>query len=198
VRVAREAGGRVVPQQLLRDTNAVLQNPQDRRQLALVIYGVSEHGMPLCCDCTMVSPLRRDGSARPRADTRDGAAIAEAESRKRRTYRELANSRTAKLMVLASEVGGRWGQDSLQLVCRLAAQKARSAPRLLRRSAELAWSNRWWGLLSVASQDTLAATLSRDGFLALGGPARVDDPDLGEVLVFDTTAPAPSRLPARP
>ncbi len=83
-------------------------------------------------------------------------------------------------------------------VRRLAAQKARSAPRLLRRSAELAWSNRWWGLLSVASQDTLAATLSGDGFLALGGPAGVDDPDLGEVLVFDTTAPAPSRLPARP
>ncbi|CAK0910881.1 unnamed protein product [Prorocentrum cordatum] len=147
-RVAREAGGRVVPQQLLRDTNAVVHNPLDRRQLDLVVYGISPNGVPLCCDSTMV--------------------------------------------------GGRWGRDSLQLVRLLAKQKARAAPALLRRSAELAYTNRWWGFLSVAAQDSLMATLTGDGYLALGGAAGEDDPDLAEVLLADSAGPPASRLPARP
>ncbi|CAK0815499.1 unnamed protein product, partial [Prorocentrum cordatum] len=149
-RVAREAGGRVVPQQLLRDTNAVLHNPLDRRQLDLVVYGISPNGVPLCCDSTMVSPLRRDGWHRPRTFDTDGAAL-----------------------LVAEKVGGRWGRDSLQLVRLLAKQKARAAPALLRRSAELAYTNRWWGFLNVAAQDSLMATLTGDGYLALGGAGGV-------------------------
>ncbi|CAK0807356.1 unnamed protein product [Prorocentrum cordatum] len=146
-RVAREAGGRVVPQQLLRDTNAVVHNPLDRRQLDLVVYGISPNGVPLCCDSTMVSPLRRDGWHRPRTFDTDGAALLGAERRKRRRYHELTTGHSGRLMVLSCEVGGRWGRDSLQLVRLLAKQKARAAPALLRRSAELAYTNRWWGRL---------------------------------------------------
>ena len=197
-RVAREAGGRVVPQQLLRDTNAVVHDPQDRRQLDMVVYGISPNGVPLCCDSTMVSPLRRDGQHRPRTFDTDGAALREAEQRKRRRYRELTTGQSGRLMVLSCEVGGRWGRDSLQLVRMLAKQKARAAPALLRRSAELAYTNRWWGFLSVAAQDALMATLTGEGFLALGGAAGEDDPDLAEVLLADTAGPPASRLPTRP
>ncbi|CAK0864133.1 unnamed protein product, partial [Prorocentrum cordatum] len=182
-RVAREAGGRVVPQQLLRDTNAVVHNPLDRRQLDLVVYGISPNGVPLCCDSTMVSPLRRDGWHRPRTFDTDGAALLGAERRKRRRYHELTTGHSGRLMVLSCEVGGRWGRDSLQLVRLLAKQKARAAPALLHRSAELAYTNRWWGFLSVAAQDSLMATLTGDGYLALGGAAGEDDPDLAEVLL---------------
>ncbi|CAK0841880.1 unnamed protein product [Prorocentrum cordatum] len=197
-RVAREAGGRVVPQQLLRDTNAVVHNPLDRRQLDLVVYGISPNGVPLCCDSTMVSPLRRDGWHRPRTFDTDGAALLGAERRKRRRYHELTTGHSGRLMVLSCEVGGRWGRDSLQLVRLLAKQKARAAPALLRRSAELAYTNRWWGFLSVAAQDSLMATLTGDGYLALGGAAGEDDPDLAEVLLADSAGPPASRLPARP
>ena len=94
-------------------------------------------------------------------------------------------------------MGGRWNTESLNLVHMLAKERSRRAPLLLRRSAELAWTSRWWGLLSVAVQDSLAATLTAEGHLALGGAAGVDDPDLAEVLLGDNGAPADSRLPLR-
>ncbi|CAK0794484.1 unnamed protein product, partial [Prorocentrum cordatum] len=98
----------------------------------------------------------RGGWHRPRTFDTDGAALLVAERRDR---------------------------DSLQLVRLLAKQKARAAPALLRRSAELAYTNRWWGFLSVAAQGALMATLTGDGHLALGGAAGEDDPDLAEVLL---------------
>ena len=122
----------------------------------------------------------------------------DAERAKRRRYHELLHGRHARLLVLSCETGGRWGRDALHLVRLMAKQKARSAPLLLRRSAELAWSARWWGLLCVAAQDTLAATLTGDGFLALGGASGHDDPNLADVLLADTSSPPASRLPARP
>jgi hypothetical protein len=184
VRIARESGARVAPQQLLRDTNVPLANPADRRQLDLVIYGASVHGLPLCCDATMVSPLRADGQPHPRTDSNDGVALDAATRRKRRTYRELGSGRYGKLLVLSCEVGGRWGPDSLKLVAQLAKQKARAAPALLRGAARAAWLARWWGLLSVAAQSALAATLRGAPALALGGASGEDELDLGEVLQF--------------
>ncbi|OLP78339.1 hypothetical protein AK812_SmicGene41498 [Symbiodinium microadriaticum] len=64
VRVAREAvtaEGRVVSQQWLARTTAPGVAPDDRRRLDLVIYGASRRGEALCCDVTLVSPLRADG-----------------------------------------------------------------------------------------------------------------------------------------
>ncbi|CAK0884402.1 unnamed protein product, partial [Prorocentrum cordatum] len=167
-------------------TNAVVHNQLDRRQLDLVVYGISPNGAPLCCDSTMVSPLRRDGWHRPRTFDTDGAALLVTERRKRRRYHELTTGHSDRLMVLSCEVGGRWGRDSLQLVGLLAKPKARVAPALLRRSAELAYTNRWWGFLSVAAQDSLMATLTGDGYLALGVAAGEDVPDLAEVLLADS------------
>ena len=99
--------------------------------------------------------------------------------------------------MLACEVGGRWNSDALRFVRRCARLRAAEAPRLLRTSAAQAWSNRWWGILSVAVQDALAATLSLEGQCALGGCAADLDVPLGDVLLDADIGPSPSRLPMR-
>ena len=103
----------------------------------------------------------------------------------------------AQLVVLACEVGGRWNDDALRFVRRCARLRAQDAPALLRASASLAWGNRWWGILSVAVQDALAATLSLEGHMAMGGFAADLDLPLGDVLLDADPAAMPSRLPMR-
>jgi hypothetical protein len=65
----------------------------------------------------------------------------------------------AELVVLAAEVGGRWNDTALEFVRALAKHKVQAVPRVLRRSAELAWTDRWWTILGVAIQDALAASV---------------------------------------
>ena len=195
-RVLREAGARVAHKQLLRDTNVQVRNPEDQRQLDMVAYGVTSNGMALCCDATMVSPLRRDGRPTPRAARVDGAALSRAELRKRRRYPELTNNTMGTLVVLGCEVGGRWNSDACRLVASLAKQKARNDPFLLRQSARAAWHNRWWGFLSVACQTALASTLCGQA-VSLGGASGSDDPFLADVLESAGWSPSPSRLPLR-
>ena len=104
--------------------------------------------------------LRRD--TRLPVDTRgkapDGAAIAVAERRKRP---ELLRPGPQRLCILACEAGGRWSAESLRFVTQLARLKERvqRTPAALRGAAKQGWLRRWWGLLSVALQSTLAGTL---------------------------------------
>ena len=65
----------MVSQQWLARTTAPGVAPDDRRRLDLVIYGASRRGEALCCDVTLVSPLRADGRPQPASSERDGAAI---------------------------------------------------------------------------------------------------------------------------
>ena len=72
-------------------------------------------------DTTMVSPLRRDGTARPRAANHDGAVLEVARRRKEATYPELSGENgRARLVVLAAEVGGRWNRETAQFITGLA------------------------------------------------------------------------------
>ena len=115
VRVAREAvgaEGRVVPQQWVLHTTAVGIPADDRRRLDFVLYGATRRGEALCCDVTLVSPLRADGMPQPGSRDRDGAAIEVARRRKLARYPELARPGPQRLVVLASEVGGRWGSEA--------------------------------------------------------------------------------------
>jgi len=196
-RVAREGGARVAHKQLLRDTNVPLADPQDLRQLDMVAYGISRDGVPLCCDASMVSPLDRAGRPIPRAASTNAVAIARAEQRKRRRYPELINSPYGRLVVLACEVGGRWNEAALALVAQLAREKCRNAPALLRQAARASWLVRWWGLLSVAAQSALAATLGGSAPLALGALPGSDEPLLSEVLEVGCASPSVSRMPLR-
>ena len=49
------------------------------------------------------------------------------------------------------------------------AQSMWDAPARVKRSAAVGWLRRWWAMVSVTAQDTLAATLVDDGLLLLDG-----------------------------
>ena len=74
--VLREAGARVVENQLLRDTGVPGIRPSDHRAIEVVAYDLPLfHGVPLCCDATLVSPLTGSGGPRDRSDEEPGAAL---------------------------------------------------------------------------------------------------------------------------
>ena len=134
MRIAREAvgpEGQIVPQQWLARTSAPGVDPADRRRLDFVAYGATPLGEALCCDVTLVSPLTREGRPQPSVASRDGAAIAVAERRKRAAYPELLRPGPQRLCVLACEAGGRWSAESLRLVTQLARLRAQRAPAAL-------------------------------------------------------------------
>ena len=113
-------------------------------------------------------------------------------------YPELVNSSVVRFLVLAGEVGGRWNQTALDLVRSLAWARAETlAPPRLRRATAEALVARWWGLVAVATQDSLAATLLGDApHLLHGHPPELPLP-LGDLLLDAGEAPAQSRLPLR-
>ena len=119
-------------------------------------------GLPLVCDASLVSPVKANGIPRPRAAHEPGIAIANIEDVKATTYPELVSSTQCKFLVLAGEVGGRWSATTCQLLRDLAAAKSQHAAPRLRKSAAFAWENRWWSMISVATQNALAATLVDD------------------------------------
>ena len=104
----------------------------------------------------------------------------------------------ARLVVLGCETGGRWIDEALSSVPLLASHRAESSPELLKTSIKQACMARWWGLLSVAAQSTLAGTLSGDA--ACGYTFSADAPlPLGALLDgadFEAPAAGDSRLPS--
>ena len=157
----REASASTKEQHLL--CNTILSvDPGDNRRLDVVATGTDlYHGRVLFCDATVRSPLKGNGQplGDPRAATTNGAVLRRAKQDKEKKYRDLVSSPLAELLVLACEVGGRWNDQATELVRALAKQKVKNEHPLLRRSAELAWHDRWWSLLGVAVQDALAASL---------------------------------------
>ena len=64
---------------LLRDTSLTGIEATDGRALEIVATGLPlEHGIPLGCDATLVSPLHADGTPWPAADVTPGVALARA------------------------------------------------------------------------------------------------------------------------
>ena len=176
VQVLSDAGYRVRPERLLRDTYLVA---------ARGARAVGAHrGVPLFGDATVVSTLTRACDAKPSAVTQDGAVLAQAVARKRRKYADVVASLQAALVVLGCEVYGRWCDDAVRLIRELAALKARQAPPLLRRCAQHAWSHRWWSLVGVGTQRAIAESLLRHAGPDLQSFAPpVEPPPLSEVLM---------------
>ena len=191
-----EAGATVTDQVMLRNTN-LLVDPQDTRQLDFVAWGLRGFGRPICGDATIVSPLHRDGTPFPHTPDADDASFARAIRHKENTYPELAGPNPyGDLTVLACEVGGRWHSTARGMVSRLVEAKTQSVFPILRRAARLAYHRRWWTLLSVALQRTVATNLldhPRLGAMPGAGPT----PKLGEVLQDTWDSPEFSRLPLR-
>ena len=85
------AGARVSTNNPVRDLDLVAHNNLDGRRFEVIVDGLTLWlGAQLAIDTTLVSPLRRDGSARTRAADRDGAVLVEACRRKERTCPELS------------------------------------------------------------------------------------------------------------
>ena len=199
VRVCREAlggEGRVVPQQWLARTTAPGVGEDDRRRLDLVVYGATRHGSALCCDVTLVSPLRANGSPHPRTAREDGAAIMTARRRKRERYPELLRPRPQRLVVLACEVGGRWAAECGDLIRDLLRVRAPRTPAALRHASRAGWERRWWGMLSCAQQTAVASTLLGNVWRSPHQPWDDSGPPLSDVLQL-ADPEEPSRLPLR-
>ena len=122
---------------------------------------VLANGLPLWQGAqAAVSPVGRYGAARAGADRVPGKAAADAARRKRQaTYPELLAARRYRLVVLAVEVGGRFGAEMADFLRRVAASKARTAPPWHRAAARQAAGHRWTGMLAVAAQRALALSL---------------------------------------
>ena len=73
----------------------------------------------------MVSPLHSDGSPRSEA-TR--TCLDQARHKKETKYKELDNTGTSKLVVLACEVGGRWHDEAQGFVDTLASKTGIANP----------------------------------------------------------------------
>ena len=183
-RICREAGARVATNVAVRDLNIPVP-PADGRRLEVVANNLPLwNGAQLALDVTLVSPLRRDGRPIPGASHTDGIAAARAARRKARTYPELVGGRSARLVVLALELGGRWSPDAARFVHLLARAKSRSAPPLLKRSVQLAYQRRWAALLAFAAQRAYGLSLLE---LPMAGAGCLDGnlPPLAEVLADD-------------
>ena len=170
-------------QHLLRNTTLPIR-PTDNRRIDLLVTGFPFHsGKPLFCDVTMRSPLKGNGQPHPKAARTGGAVLKRAERDKQTKYGDVEESPLAELLVLGCEVGGRWNETAVNLVRSLAKNKVQNVHPLLRKSAELAFCDRWWSMLGVATQDALAASL-----LATNGRNLVIDdsatgaPELDRVL----------------
>ena len=134
----------------------------------------------LAVDTTLVSPLQCDGTPHRGADNVDGAVLAAARRRKESTYPELVGPHArARLVVLASEIGGRWSAETRTFVGLLAKAKAREVPVVLRKRVEWAWWRLWGSSLACASARAFAASLLA---LRLSGGAAGDVPKFNEVV----------------
>ena len=144
-------------------------------------------------------PLDQNGNPHPKCAVIAGAAFEIAEKRKDTAYWEAAQAEgKVQLETLACEIGGRWSENSIKWVGRLAKYKASSELPHLRRAAEFAWHSRWSSILSIAAQRALALSLTEVDSEAIK-PFLGFEPKVGEILadVRYEIGPVVSRLPLR-
>ena len=139
----------------------------------------------------MMSALHQDGSPWAGADDYDGVAIERGVAAKHSAYPELVSSDRVTFLVLACEEGGRWSPGVYRAVKDSMDLKTAPLHLLLRRSAALAYTKRWWGILSVGAQ-----TAAIDWILGQDSPVTLQgqDPSLATVFQWADLAPALSRL----
>ena len=158
--VLREAGARVREQVPVSSLNLAPSGVGADRKLDFVALGLPVYGgLPLCGDPTLRSPITAEGVAQSGAAADGSAPIRRAEYDKRRVYADLQASDRCVLLPLACTTGGKWSDTCLDLVRKLAWHKVEREPILLRQSYRNALQRRWWGLLSVALHDAVAASL---------------------------------------
>ena len=112
-------------------------------------------------------------------------------AQKMRDYPELVNEETVHYVILACEEGGRWGPDVFKVVDNLVKLKVAPLHPLLRRSAALAYTRKWWAILAMGAQSAAI-----DCVFGQDSPACIpqEGPPLASVLAWADVAPEPSRI----
>ena len=164
----------------------------DGRQADVFVRGMSNgRGLPVVGDMCMGSVLHMDGSPYPDAAEEDGQAIARLTDQKYDKYSELVLSDRVHYVVLACEEGGRGGPDVFAVVEDLVKLKVAPLHSLLRRSAALAFTRKWWAILAMGAQSAAVdCILGRDPQVWVPQGA----PSLSSDLAWADVAPEPSRL----
>ena len=149
------------------------------------------NGRPVVGDMCMGSALHADGRPWTDAATDDGVTIERLTDQKHNTYPELVASDRARFVVLACEEGGRWGPDVFEVVKDLVKLKVAPLHPLLRRSAALAYTRRWWSILAMGAQTAaIDCIFGKDPQVWVPQSA----PPLASVLAWADIAPEPSRV----
>ena len=134
----REAGGRVRTNVLVRDLDLHPINNPDSRRLELVVDGLSLfRGPQLAIDTTLVSPLSRNGTARPRCATVGGAAMECARTRKENRHREVVGDRGRARLVVLARLEAAFPVRLLQFFNTLPLPKSKTHPSFRRADAAL-------------------------------------------------------------
>ena len=142
-------------------------------------------------DNESVSALHMDGTPFPDADEVHGKAIQRLTHQKYEKYPELVHSDRVHYVVLACEEGGRWGPDVFTVVKNLVDLKVAPLHSLLRRSAALAYTRKWWAILATGAQSAaIDCILGQDPQVWVPRGA----PPLAVDLAWADVAPEPSRL----
>ena len=164
----------------------------DGRQADVFVRGMSiGNGRPVVGDMCMGSVLHANGTPYPGAATLDGRAIGRLTDQKHDKYPELVASDRVHYVVLACEEGGRWGPDVFAVVRDLVNLKVAPIHPLLRRSAALAYTRRWWSILAMGAQSAaIDCILGQDPQVW----APQGSPPLGQVLADADIGPEPSRV----
>ena len=110
---------------------------------------------------------------------------------KHNKYPELVASDRVHFVVLACEEGGRWGPDVFAVIGDLVKLKVAPLHPLLRRSAALGYTRRWWSILAMGAQSAAI-----DCILGQDPQVRVahGEPPLASVLAQADMAPETSRV----
>ena len=165
----------------------------DSGKLDMVASGLSIYGgRTIVGDATLRSPLSGKGEVQGAADTTDGATFVGARRNKADAYPELVHeSARHKFLVLATEVGGRFSEECIDLVRKLVSAKGRTLNDTNSGLIKLIYSRRWWGILSMAAQRAVALNL-------LGGPwaplCEWAEPTEEELLCCPECPPVESRM----
>ena len=92
-------------------------------------------------------------------------------------------SPAARLVVLGCEVYGQWCEDAVSLIRQFAKLKSREVHPILQKSAEYAWSNRWWDIVGIGIQRGIAESLlCENGTDLLSGGHDPNEAGLADVL----------------
>ena len=167
---------------MLRDSHIPV-HPDDQRRLDIVATGLPiAQGLPLFCDVTVLSPLTRNGDARPGTSNQGGSLLAAAERENNDMYEEIRSSGFGTLLCLGAETYGRWGAQAVWLVPALATERTRHLHPRIRTGIALASLHRWWGILGIALQNVVAHAIQHAhadlGQTLLEPPPRLADLDI--------------------